>query len=352
MKFICNFTDKDLRACDREDINTIMSEMHNAYKSPRAKETFIKDLKYIWKALFPENDERGRSDENIVPYVVRHISGKIDKSRQKIRTDKLSADEIDSLMTYFSTEPRMQAYIAFAIESLARPQEILGRRIENLELYQNYAKIYLTEHGKEGVGLLQCIDSYPYLVKWLDVHPFKANKASYIFLNTGNAKKGKQMRPENVNKMFRKACKDLGINKPITCYSLKRNGVTLRRLRGDSDVEIQHAARWSSTKQLKTYDLSNQDEAFNIALKKRGLISDDLVSKTTFETRECPFCKAMVGFSETICPKCKHIISRDAILKELKKDDEISKLKQDMEDMKKRVAEDWMREVLATKGMN
>ena len=72
----------------------------------------------------------------------------------------------------------------------------------------------------------------------------------------------KQMKPKNVNKMIRKACKDLQIDKPITCYSLKRNGVTMRRLRGESDVEIQHAARWTSTKQLKTYDLSSQDEAF------------------------------------------------------------------------------------------
>jgi len=350
LKFICNSTEKDLRECERDDINLIMADMHTTYNSIKAKQTFIKDIKYIWKILFPEKDEKGRADETIVPYPVRHLSCKIDKSREKLRTDKLTADEVQRILEYLSNEPRMQAYVAFAIESLARPQEILGRRIENVELYQNYAKIYLTEHGKEGVVLLQCIDSFPYLVKWLDVHPLKNDKSAHLFINTGITNKHKQMKPKNVNKILTQACKSLGINKPITCYSLKRNGVTLRRLRGDSDVEIQHAARWSSTKQLKTYDLSNQDEAFKIALKKRGLIGDELVSKTTFETKECPFCKEMVGFSESICPKCKHIVSRDAILKELQKDEEITKLKQDMEDFKRQVSEGWVRGVLAKQG--
>jgi len=106
----------------------------------------------------------------------------------------------------------------------------------------------------------------------------------------------------------------LKLNKPITCYSLKRNGVTFARLRGESDVEIQHRARWTSTKQLKTYDLSSQEDSFRIALAKRGLIKDDKYKEFLPRTKTCLFCGFdKIGFTEDTCPKCLHVIDKEKI---------------------------------------
>tara|TARA_B100000614_G_scaffold254552_1_gene270051 strand:- start:2282 stop:3589 length:1308 start_codon:yes stop_codon:yes gene_type:complete len=352
MKVIVHSIPKDLSHCDRDDINRTMACMHNRYKSVETKKSFIKDLKYIWKILFPELDEKGRPDERIVPYVVRHISGKIDVSKKKLRKDKLTWDEFEKIINYFSSEPRIQAYLTLQLESLARPQELLYRRINEIEYYNSYAKILLSDHGKEGPGFLQCIDSYPYLLKWLGKHPQKNDGEAYIFINTGNTGTLRQMRPENINKMLRKACKDLGINKPITCYSLKRSGVTLRKLRGESDVEIQHAARWTSTKQLKTYDLTDQDDAFNLSLQKRGLIPAQKQTEMP-ESKKCPFCGEMSGFAETICSKCKHPFERGMVLDEVAKDEEVRTLKatvknftSQFETFKQEIMEDLSKQIL------
>jgi len=332
MKFIVHSTTKDLTKCDRDDINKIMALMHHVNQSYQSKKTFIKDLKYIWKILFPETDEKGRPDETIVPYIVRHISGKIDVSKKKLRKDKLTWDEFERIVNYFSSNPRIQAYLTLQLESLARPQELIYRRIGEIEHFNSYAKILLSDHGKEGPGFLQCIDSYPYLLKWLEIHPQKNDKNAFIFINTGNTSTLRQLRPENINKMLRKACKDLGIDKPITCYSLKRSGVTLRKLRGESDLEIQHAARWTSTKQLKTYDLTDQDDAFKLSLQKRGLIPSDKNSTETPRPKICAFCNETAGFAETICPKCKHPLERDLILNDKKKDEELHVLRKTVKD--------------------
>jgi integrase len=332
-KFIANYSTKKLADLERSDINQIMAFMHNTYNRPKSKETFVRDFKHTWKILFPELDEKGRPDETIVPYVVRHISGKVDKSKEKLRQDKFTLDEFERIINYFSKDPRMQAYLTLSLESLARPQELLYVKVGDVEMYDNYAKVFISEHGKEGVGLLQCIDSYPYLLKWLNEHPQKKDKRAFLFVNTGNTNTCQQLKPLNVNKMIRKACKCLNIDKPITCYSLKRNGVTIRRLRGETDMEIQHAARWTSTKQLKTYDLSNQDEAFKIALEKRGLIKSEEQGSETIKTKECPYCNEIVGFGEIICHKCKHPIGREAVLKEKQKDEYIKKLESNISDM-------------------
>jgi integrase len=334
MKFIVHSTRRNLADCVRGHVNQIMALMHSTYNSPKSKETFIIDLKFIWKILFPEKDEKERPDETIVPYAVRHLSNKSDKSRQKLRKDKLTWEEFEKIVNYFNNDTRIQAFLMLSLESLARPQELLYVKIGDVELFDSYAKIFISEHGKEGTGLLQCIDSYPYLLRWLNKHPLKKDKQAHLFLNIGNTNTLKQLKPATINKAIRKACKDLNINKPITCYSLKRNGVTIRRLRGESDMEIQHAARWTSTKQLKTYDLSNQDEAFKLALEKRGLIKPDKQAARTLKSKTCLFCNAKAGFGEISCPKCKRPLNRNGILNEKQKDEEIQQLKQSITEMK------------------
>ena len=336
MKLICYLITKTLGDCTRDDINQMMGAAHEAYRSPESKQTFISHLKVIFKVLFPETDEKGRPDETLVPYIVRHLSPHNDKSRQKLRKDKLTREEIERLMAYFSSDPRIQAYISLAIESLARPQELLYLRITDVELYDNYAKIYLAEHGKEGAGLLQCIDSYPYLLKWLNLHPLKKDREAFLFINTGDTNRCKQLKPANINKFIRKACKDLHIHKPVTCYSLKRNGVTVRRLRGESDMEIQHAARWTSTKQLKTYDLSSQEDAFKSELRKRGIIrSRDGEVPTLLQ---CIYCDKTAGFGETLCQQCKRPLDREAIRKEeARGTEEIDTLKEELNSLRKEI---------------
>lgn len=350
MRFVVGTTQEDLKCCERSDIDELVAAMHRTHQSADGKMTFIRDLKYIWKALFPETDEKGRVDETIVPYAVRHLSARVDKSREKRRGDRLSEEEFAKLVNYFSLEPRIQSYLTLSLESLARPQELLYVRLRDVELHDEYAKVFISEHGKEGVGVLQCIDSYPYLVKWLQVHPLKSDGSSFLYVNTGNTGTLKQLKPANINKMIRKACKDLGIPKPVTCYSLKRNGVTLRRLRGESDVEIQHAARWTSTKQLKTYDQSGQDDSFRLALERRGILQPK-GSAPGNSVRICGFCNWRVGFSEVICPKCLRPLDRHKAIAESEAElgavkAELVQVKQTLSAMKEEIVEELMAEVM------
>ncbi len=121
IQLICYLTDKDLKKLERPDMNKMVVYVRNHF-AVKTQQGFILDVRYIWRRILPEKDERGRYDETIVPYVVRHLSGKIDRSKQKIRQDKLTPEEFDKLLAYFSDDLRMQAYLSLALESLGRPQ--------------------------------------------------------------------------------------------------------------------------------------------------------------------------------------------------------------------------------------
>src|SRR3989344_4978732 len=349
MKIIGYVTEKNLKDCDREDINKIIAFMHTACKSPKSKHDFIIDIRHLWKTLFPDKDQFGRADDTIIPYVVRHLSAKQDKSREKLRNDKLTIEEFEKLIKSFSQDIRMQAFITLAFESLGRPQEILYTRIKDVEINDNYAKIWISEHGKEGTGFLQSIDSFPYVAAWYNKHPLKHDPSAFFFLNLGDFGKYRQMKPGNINKHIREKMEQLKINKRITCYSFKRNGVTFRRLRGDSDALIQHTARWTSTKQLKTYDYSQQEETFMIELAKRGIIKDKKYKEYKVMTKKCLFCETINGITDDVCSVCKRPLDREKILKELEaKQNENLEMKKQMEIWMCNTRKELVEEAIAT----
>ena len=323
---ICHVIAKDLALARRKDIDEVVIYVNRTCPADSTRKEFIRDIRYVWKIILPEKDKQGRADETLVPYVVRHLSARIDKSREKMKKDRISPDELARLIAAFGDDTRMQALLTLIVESLGRPQEILGRNLEDVELFDNFAKVYISEHGKEGIGFLRCIDSYYYLTKWLNEHPLRDNPKSPLFVNLGMRGKHKRFKPWAANKLLRERCRKLGINKPLTLYSFKRNGVTLCRLRGDSDVDIQHRARWTSTKQLRTYDLSTQEDTFKIELIKRGLIkaSKDHPQVVPLSKR-CVFCDHENGIGETACAHCRRPLDRDVIIQEEKKKEEESR---------------------------
>ena len=90
-RMVCHVAEKNLKGLDREDIDKLVTYMHSAYKTPKSKSDFIRDIKHMWKILFPEKDEKGRIEDSLVPYPVRHLSPKTEKSREKRRNDKVTS---------------------------------------------------------------------------------------------------------------------------------------------------------------------------------------------------------------------------------------------------------------------
>ena len=147
LKVICTVIDKDLKECERKDIDDLVAFAHTRYNTRESKRDFIKDLKCVWRVLFPEKDHLGRIDETLTPYVVRHISRKIDKSKEKMRNDRFSFEEFKQIVDYFEKDARLQAYLTLAFESLGRPQELLYTKVKDYHFYDNYARVWISEHG-------------------------------------------------------------------------------------------------------------------------------------------------------------------------------------------------------------
>ncbi|MDD5132979.1 MAG: site-specific integrase [Candidatus Nanoarchaeia archaeon] len=304
------YIDCDIKKAGVKESNYLIKELRT-FISPIRLKNYEKDIKRIGRILF----------DGDIPEFFSKFKIRVDVSRQKAREDKLTYDEFRNIVNFFNGDKLMQSYLTLSFETLVRPQELFYTKIKDLEINGNYAIIQISEHGKEGVKKLLCIDSFPYLMSMYNEHKFKNNPNALLFLN----KYQNQLTPYAINKKIKKALQKLEINKPITCYSLKRFGITYRRLIGDSDVEIQRLAGWKSTRQMKVYDQSNQDDIFRLQLIKKGIIKDDKFSNQLPKTKPCDFCGELIGFAETNCPNCKRIVDKDLIKKELIKQEELFK---------------------------
>ena len=308
---VTHYITTDLDAVNtRREIDQVIANVRGLPLSPRTQADFITDLKHCWKLLFPDQDAQGRPDETITPYLVRHLKTGVDRSRAKRRGDRLTLPEFERLLTSFNDDPRLQAFITLAVESLARPQELLYLRINNVELHDNYAFVYVAEHGKEGPKPLRCIDSHPYVAQWLTMHPCRHDPTAFLFCNLGHPNKYGQLSVYNLNKHLRTHLRRAGIDKPVTSYSLKRNGVTLRVLRGESPIDIQKVAGWTSPQQLRTYDQSDELDAYRRELVRRGLIDASDADRELAISKQCVYCGTTNGYGDTACRTCRRPLDR------------------------------------------
>ena len=325
----CFCTDKNLKDLTREDVKGIISELYSAHKTLATRRDFVNYNKAIWKIILPEIDNNGRPDDTVVPYPWR-IAIHADKSLQRDKIDKISSSEYDKIQNSLNKDPRIQLYFALMYECLARPQELCYVNLADVDVYDNYARIRIKEHGKEGTKTLQVIDSYYYLVEWLNRHPKKDDKTKPLFITMSNNNRYERLTPKHANKILRRKLKEIGINKPITNYSFKRNGVTVRYLSGESAQNIQKIAGWTSTEQLRTYDLSEQEDFFKEELIKKGILKVADKDKNRFVTYKiCSFCNSINPRANDMCSHCKRPLNRERILKEeANKEKEIQDLKE------------------------
>ncbi|MFH1848946.1 MAG: site-specific integrase [archaeon] len=346
LKKTCSMTEKDLKDVTRDDVKQMVCDLNEVHKTTNSRRDYVYLNRKIWKIILPEMDHLGRPDESIVPYPWR-ITVNADKSLQKDKSDKFSDGDYLAIQQKLSHDPRMQCYLSLLFECLARPQEICYLNLEDVTMYDNYARIRVKSHGKEGTKDLQVIDGYYYLAEWLNKHPKRNDQTAPLFVTMSNNSKGGRITPRVANSLIKPVLKALGFNYKISNYSFKRNGVTIRYQNGEPAQNIQKIAGWTSTKQLKTYDLSEQKDFLDDELIKRGIIEQTDKGKALRVTfKQCAFCNTINPLAYDNCTSCKRPLDREEIMKaDREKDQTVDQLKERMRLLEEMMLKMGMREL-------
>jgi integrase len=221
----------------------------------------------------------------------------------------ISKEEVNKLIEA-SENARDKALFSTLYDSGVRIGELLTMKIRDLE-FDDYGAI-LSVSGKTGFRQVRVIgDSIPYLRSWLNVHPTKADKDSWLFCKISEDVKGKELNHYDVYSIMRKVSrragfvdKDGNAKRRIHPHLFRHTRATILASKVvEAPLEAQMG--WvHGSKQTKTYvHLSRRDQdnailkAYGIEVKEEDTIKEEV-------PKECPRCHQKNPSNFIYCGTC------------------------------------------------
>jgi integrase/recombinase XerD len=176
LRLSARIINKDFDKTTKKDIMAFVGRIQESKYSLWTKKDFKVMIKRFYKWL--------KGNDEIYPDEVKWIPTHLKKSELKLplEGDLLTEEEVQRMIDSASN-PRDKAFISFLYESGCRIGEIGNLKIKNIRFDKNGAVV--TVFGKTGSRNIRVINSTPYLMIWLQGHPNRKNKESYLWVHCG-----------------------------------------------------------------------------------------------------------------------------------------------------------------------
>jgi integrase/recombinase XerD len=198
LRFICRWLlkalniERNLDELNKNDLLTLVSFINRmSNKSEATKNDYRRCIKqfFLWfkdedPFLFSNNAEIRFKRNKFYKYIEKEIKGNF--SPKKIDPSTIITDqEIRKIAENGAISHRDKAFLMLLHETGARAGEFLNLRIENIAIKENIGEIYIP-YGKTGPRQVLIRNSLPFLLKYLEVHPFRDNIKSFLWLSCAN----------------------------------------------------------------------------------------------------------------------------------------------------------------------
>jgi hypothetical protein len=299
--------------------------------------------------------------------VIRNIPGFKRKEKSIYKPSDLWTEEDDSLFLKYCPSKRDRCYHMMSRDLSARPHEILGLKIKDVVFKTNgtqqYAEVLV--NGKTGSRHIPLFLSVPYIKDWLDSHPQRGNKNTYLIPTLAwqnrNKNFGNKMSSDSLNAIYRKykleffpsLLKDPKVpeqdkekinnllQKPFNPYIRRHSSLTEKSRILKFHTFHQHAG-WTpgSNMHLKyTHYFGNESseellESYGVETRNNNKDKDALLRPI-----QCPNCSESNIPNSKFCAKCRMVLTYDAysetLENEKEKDNKILTLEKKVDELEK-----------------
>jgi integrase/recombinase XerD len=277
--------------------------------------------------------------------IPQHVIGNIPSFKRKEKSiykpTDLWTEEDDSLFLKYCPSKRDRCYHMMSRDLSARPHEILGLKIKDVVFKTNgtqqYAEVLV--NGKTGTRHIPLFSSVPYLKEWIDSHPQRGNKNTYLIptLAWQNRSKnfGNKMGSLSLNVIYRKYKQEFFpsllkdpkvpeedkekinnlLQKPFNPYIRRHSSLTEKSRILKFHTFHQHAG-WTPGSQMHlkyTHYFGNESseellESYGIETRKDKKNSLDVLLRP----KSCPNCNESNIPDSKFCSKCRMVLTYDA----------------------------------------
>ena len=234
----------------------------------------------------------------------------------------------------YCPDKRDQCYHAMAIDTSARPHELLNLQISDLrfnitEEGRQYAELVIKQ-GKTGGRTVPLIDSIPYIKSWISDPPSGTNPDSWLFISKANNSFTQKLTYDGIvdrysyfykTRFFPKLLEDNTVpeadkafirnmlTKPWALYVFRHYSLS-DKAQILSDSALKDHAGWSISSNMPRVYVHLKGESSKILLQKRGIIKkEDTEISNALRSTQCPNCFELCIPGSSFCARCKMILT-------------------------------------------
>jgi len=306
-------TEKDLRG--------LVSQIMTKHGENGQETGYTKGFKISIKAIirFVNLGSRLKPEDGEYP-MVKFI--KPTKVKDKLTREDLPTDEeLQKLLSTCADSTRDKAMFAVHADAGTRIGETLGLTIKDFTIDKFGGTIKVD--GKTGVRPIRIVKSVPYLVKWLNDHPYKddPNSPLWVYISLSDTF-GQPINYAGFTSILRKRLRQAGITRKITSHLFRHKEITdLANRLTESESRMRHGWEKSSLMPSR-YSHLNQDDLDEKMLRIMGVKT---IKEEQEPLQECAYCKIRYPTEMRFCDNCSRPLKVEDALEMEKEQEERTK---------------------------
>ncbi len=161
-------------------------------------------LSKFFRWLYNQDEPDHKKRET--PVCMNGIKQLIKKEISSYKPSDIWTSEDHILFLKYCPEKRDKCYHAMALDTSARPHELLSLKIKDIKfrvstIDKQFAEIHIQE-SKTMARTLPLINSLPYVKDWIDSHPMKNNPDAFLFVSLADSNFGEQLSENALYKLY------------------------------------------------------------------------------------------------------------------------------------------------------
>jgi len=312
---------KDFLKASINDLKDLIAKIERMEKyAPGTKYEYRATLKRFYKSIKDEEE----------PKEVSWIKLTFKNSNEKLNSELLTEDEILKLIEQ-SLNLRDKAIISTLYESGCRIGEFIKLKIKDIIKDEN--GIILCVTGKTGARKVMVIDSEPYLIEWLNNHPYKSNPEAFLWIQHN---KNEMISYAYFRKMLKVTAKRAGIEKHVNPHNFRHSRATYLADKFNEQQLKQYMGWKRNSDMTAVYIHLNGNEATNAVLRLHGITKKEDTQLSKLKPKICLRCKQQNKPTALFC-NCGYPLD-EATINEIKQ-----------RDMERQQVDEMMKELIKNK---
>lgn len=216
----------------------------------------------------------------------------------------LTPEDIEKLIKA-SKDIRMKAMIRLLFEAGPRVDELRGMRIKDIRFDQDTADVVLS--GKTGTRIVPVVDSVPFLINVLDIHPDKDKQDSYFWFTMGT--NGDRMSYGRILEALNNIGQKAKIGKRMNPHNFRHSSASYM---SDFMTESQMCAYYGwiqGSDMVRTY-VHRNPKSLKKAVRLIHHLDDNPEPANKMSPKECQRCGKSNDNTAELCGKCGWIFDR------------------------------------------